>query len=335
MSMPRSRLRFVASFSLLVAACGGGPSGEPARAPHHRAATDATSPGRPPSARGPATARAGVPPAILEEPLPASVGSVSLEPLATGVRPGGTFLLAARIRIAPGYRIGWKVPGQVGKPTEVAFRGPPGFEVGPALFPAPERFVAPGGLVGYGYAKETAVFAEVKAPARLGSSDVHRFDLEVSFVACKKQCGSERTAAFVELSTAHGDVQAAEVEASLAAHSARLPKAVVATSAQTTWEQDDRHATLVVTVPGATPRDFFPVGKASPAPAKTVIGPSDARFVFDEAPRPGSRPLRGVLVVDVDGLPTALDVEAPLPGPPGEAEAVPAPPAEPPRAKKR
>src|SRR5690242_7951681 len=47
------------------------------------------------------------------EPAPESVVQVSLEPLVTGVRPGQRFWLAAHFRIAPGYRISWKNPGDV------------------------------------------------------------------------------------------------------------------------------------------------------------------------------------------------------------------------------
>ena len=53
------------------------------------------------------------------EPMPESVVKVTFEPLVTGVRPGRKFLIAARFKIARGYRISWSNAGDVGKDTVV------------------------------------------------------------------------------------------------------------------------------------------------------------------------------------------------------------------------
>lgn len=237
---------------------------------------------------------------------------LSFEPLSAGVRPGGKVLLAAHFRIAPGYRISWKTAGDVGSPTSVAFRGPPGFELGPVQFPAPERYTTEGGG-GIGYEKETAVFVEVKAPGTLRRDGVHRFDLDASWVACKKTCATERTAAFVELATTYGDARVREIETSLAPFRARLPRPLHdLASAEASWEQGPRDATLVVKMPGAVPRDFFSDGSADPKPEKTAFANDELRFVFDEAAGAGSRPLRGVIVASVAGKDAFYDLDAPL-----------------------
>jgi DsbC/DsbD-like thiol-disulfide interchange protein len=156
--------------------------------------------------------------------VPESVVQVTFEPLVTAVRPGRPFLLAAHFRIASGYRISGQDPGQVGKKTVVSFRAPEGFEVGEAAFPTPEKYTVPGGYVGFGYQDETAVFVEVTPPKKLASDAVHRFDLSASWVACKKECATEHTDAFLELVTGYGDVAAKETEAELAPFRARLPE---------------------------------------------------------------------------------------------------------------
>jgi hypothetical protein len=79
------------------------------------------------------------------------------------------------------------------------------------------------------------------------------------------------------------------------------------------WEPTERDATLVVKMPGATPRDFFSDGSADPKPEKTAMADAELRFVYDEAPLPGSRPLRGVIVANVDGKEAFYELEAPLP----------------------
>lgn len=157
------------------------------------------------------------------ESVPESVVQVTFEPLVTGVHPGRPFLLAAHFRIASGYRISGKNPGQVGKETAVSFSAPDGFDVGQVAFPSPERYTVAGGYVGYGYRDETAIFVEVKPPKKLKAGAVHRFDLSASWVACKRECATEHTDAFVELATAHGDVAAKETETELAPFRARLP----------------------------------------------------------------------------------------------------------------
>jgi DsbC/DsbD-like thiol-disulfide interchange protein len=249
------------------------------------------------------------------ERMPEAVVQLSFEPLVTGVRPGRKFLLAAHFRIAPGYRISWKNPGDVGKETIVSVRAPAGFEVGDATFPVPERYTVPGGYVGFGYQNETAVFVEVKAPAALSRGAVHRFDLSASWVACKKECATEHTDAFVELATTYGNAAAKEVEASLASFKARLPTPLAdVKDAEQKWELG-RNATLVVKVPGSTLKEFISDGKAEPAPKKVAISGAEARFVFDDAPRAGSKPLRGLILASAEnGGDAFFDLDAATPG---------------------
>lgn len=235
---------------------------------------------------------------------------VTFEPLVTAVRPGRSFLLAAHFRIAGGYRISWKNPGEVGKETVVSFQAPDGFEVGQVAFPAPERYAVPGGYVGFGYQKETAVFVEIKAPKKLKSSAVHRFDLSATWVACKRECATEHTDAFLELTTGYGDVAAKDVEADLAPFKERLPIPLAdQRDAQQKWESTGRHPVLVVRVPGATPKDFFPDEAQHPAFKQTLTPSGEARFVFDDTQKPDAPPLKGVLVVAIGGKDSFFDVD--------------------------
>jgi DsbC/DsbD-like thiol-disulfide interchange protein len=246
--------------------------------------------------------------------MPESVVTVTFEPLVTGVRPGRKFLLAARFKITPGYRISWSNAGDVGKDTVVTFRGPAGFEIGRTIFPVPERYTVPGGYVGYGYQDETAVFVEVKAPASLSRGSVHRFDLSASWVACKKECATERTDAFIELATTYASATAKETEARLAPFKARLPKPLSdVRDAEQKWENTGRGATLIVNVPGAEAREFWPGERADPAPKKVAVSGSELRFVFAEKPGPDARPLRGLVIASAEGRDAFFDLEAASP----------------------
>ncbi len=248
------------------------------------------------------------------ERAPESVVQVTFEPLVTGVRPGRTFWLAAHFRITAGYRISWTNPGDVGKETVVEFRGPSGFEVGTPKFPVPERYTVPGGHVGYGYQNETAVFVEVKAPRVLSNGRVHRFDLSASWVACKKVCATERTDAFVEIATTRGNAAAKEVEASLEPFKARLPTPLATVKdAEQEWQSQGRLAVLVVNVPGAEPREFWPGAQAEPAPRKVDVSGAALRFVFGEKPGADAKPVRGLVIASADGKDVFYDLEAASP----------------------
>lgn len=288
--------------------CGGSRPPEPSHA-EERAKRDAARQQEADAARAKASRIARLETDEPKERMPDAVVQVSFEPLVTGVRPGRKFLLAAHFRIAPGYRISWQNAGDVGKETVVTFRGPPGFEVGTATFPVPERFAVPGGYVGYGYQDETAVFVEVKAPAALRG--VHRFDLSASWVACKKECATERTDAFVELATTHGAAAAKEVEARLSPFKARLPTPLTdVEGAEQKWELEGHRATLVVTIPGTEPREFWPGATAEPAPKKVAMSGAEIRFAFAEKPGPDARPVRGIVIASEGGKDAFFDLVA-------------------------
>src|SRR5690606_39762418 len=85
-----------------------------------------------------------------EEEGQETVVRFSLETTATAVVPGDSFWLVARWRIAPGYRIFWINPGDIGRPTKVQFSVPEGFELSQTRYPPPSKFELPEDGVSYG-----------------------------------------------------------------------------------------------------------------------------------------------------------------------------------------
>jgi len=239
---------------------------------------------------------------------PESAVNVTFEPLVTGIRPGQRFWLAAHFRIQDGYRIGWKAKGEVGRATVVTFRAPAGFDVGPAQFPAPTRFSEKGRGDWLGYEQETVVFAEVKAPSTVRADDVVRLDLFAEWAACRDECRVARTAAFVELEAAHGDARARDAEAAVAKFRARLPKPMP--RIDTIWDVTEKDATLQVKMKGVALTDFFSDGSAKPAPLGITADAGTLLVRYDEAPRPGTRPLRGVLAGTAGSAPAYYEFEA-------------------------
>lgn len=240
---------------------------------------------------------------------PEAAVNVSFEPLVGTVRPGTRFWIAAHFRIAPGYRIGWKAKGDVGRATAVTFRAPAGFDVGPVQFPAPLRFADDARGDWVGYESETAVFAEVKAPSTVRPDDVIRLDLFAEWSACRDECRIARTSAFVELEASRGVVsRSREVEASLAKFRARIPKP--APRAETSWEVTPKEAKYVVRLKGATLTDFFSDGSAKPVPLSVTANDDGGLAIrYDEAPGPGTRPFRGVIAALVNAKETFYEFE--------------------------
>lgn len=78
--------------------------------------------------------------------------------------PGGTLLVALRLKAKPGWHTYWRNPGDSGQPTSIDWRLPPGFAAGAVRWPPPQRFPI-GPLVNYGYEGEVLLASEIRVPA--------------------------------------------------------------------------------------------------------------------------------------------------------------------------
>jgi suppressor for copper-sensitivity B len=117
---------------------------------------------------------------------------------------GANLRLGLHFRLAPGWHIYWKNPGDAGYPPAVSFQ-PPGLLGEPeVLFPNPHRFDLPGGLVSFGYAGEVVypVVAPVVAPVleKVGEAprDVLSLTADLDYLVCKEVCIPHRAKLSVE-----------------------------------------------------------------------------------------------------------------------------------------
>lgn len=278
--------------SMLIALAGCSPS-EPARAPE------------PPSAPSPPEKSAWPEPAT-----PESVVHAEFATSAQAVKPKGKFLLAVRFQIEPGYRISWQNPGDVGKSTEVAFDVPPGFSVGPLLYPAPQRFELPGKLINYGYENETAIFAEVTAPERITDGKAFRFDVKATWLACKDECATEELSAWFELvSAAHAAEPALPLE--LSSYYDAVPSAFgELPKSNLDWRAGSSHPALTLKAAKVKWLDFIPGDEAQPKLIHMKPAGEQLELTFANG---SSRPLRGLAVAEVEGKRSFFDVNVPWP----------------------
>lgn len=106
----------------------------------------------------------------------------------SAIVPGEAFLLGVHLKMAEGWHVYWKNPGEAGLATEVAWQLPEGFSAGPLLWPVPIRFTMPGDITSFGYADEVMLLAEVTAPTGLKAGDAVEFAAKVSWLGCKDRC---------------------------------------------------------------------------------------------------------------------------------------------------
>jgi thiol:disulfide interchange protein DsbD len=198
---------------------------------------------------------------------PSTLVSVDLVSPVGQIRPGEEFLVGVRLRMEEGYHVYWRNPGDSGVPTEVQLRVPPGFKVGPPLFPAPWRLEQAGGLMAYGYEKEFVCFFQVTAPAELPNVRQSVFHGGARWLVCKTVCYPGRGVGELKLRHAKGkkaqsknNAQRSEVYLTLLPHLARLPRPLPNPDAwKLRWTGTENKPMLVLHLPKDSKAEYFPL----------------------------------------------------------------------------
>ena len=88
-------------------------------------------------------------------------------------------VLAVDYKIAAGWHIYWKNPGDSGLPTRIEIEGA---TAGPVVYPAPEPFTSPGGLRSFGWKGRTTLFVPLARDPGEG------LRLTSRHLACRESC---------------------------------------------------------------------------------------------------------------------------------------------------
>ena len=117
------------------------------------------------------------------------------------IAPGSKARLGVHLTQAEGWHTYWKSPGDIGQPTEVRFTLPGG-EVGPLLFPIPQRFEQDG-QISFGYDREVLLTSEWSVPADLPPGKA-AISAEISWLVCNTSCipGSAQIELPIEIAAA-------------------------------------------------------------------------------------------------------------------------------------
>ena len=97
----------------------------------------------------------------------------------------GELRLGLHFTLSPEWHVYWKNSGDAGFPPVVVFEKVPGLGEPELLWPAPERFELPGGLVAFGYEKEVVYPLKAKLETQ---ADRLRLVADVDYLVCKVDC---------------------------------------------------------------------------------------------------------------------------------------------------
>jgi len=137
------------------------------------------------------------------------------------VSPGDTFRVGVHLRMAPGWHVYWRNPGEAGLASEVSWTAP-GIEVGTLQWPVPAVLRSPdGSITTYGYPDEVVLLAVARAGA-LGGRSV-RLQALVDVLVCDVECIPASLALERELEVGLEPAADAPATALLEAARARVP----------------------------------------------------------------------------------------------------------------
>jgi DsbC/DsbD-like thiol-disulfide interchange protein len=106
----------------------------------------------------------------------------------TGVRPGHGVTLAFIINLERGWHTYWNGQNDTGSPTKIELDLPAGWKAGPVMWPAPERYVLPGGQLDHVYRNRAIHLVEVMAPADAQIGEEVTLTLNAEWLVCNDVC---------------------------------------------------------------------------------------------------------------------------------------------------
>jgi DsbC/DsbD-like thiol-disulfide interchange protein len=125
--------------------------------------------------------------AVESAPAVSERATVSLVSEADSYRPGQDVRVGLRFRLAPGWHIYWRNPGDAGSPPEVTWALPAGARAGDIAWPAPVR-EAQGPVTSYVYSGDVLLPVRITPPSGDGALDIAA---AASWLVCGKICVPE------------------------------------------------------------------------------------------------------------------------------------------------
>ncbi|HEY0906815.1 MAG TPA: protein-disulfide reductase DsbD domain-containing protein, partial [Methylophilus sp.] len=113
------------------------------------------------------------------------------------VQPGRPFWVALKMNIVPDWHVYWRNPGDSGMATHIAWNLPAGVQVGPIVWPTPQRIeIAP--LVNYGFSDQVLLLTQITPPDDLTDSTL-QLRAKADWLVCHEVCIPESTTLELDL----------------------------------------------------------------------------------------------------------------------------------------
>lgn len=262
-----------------------------------------------------------------------------LLPENTAVTPGSTFRLGLHLTQEAGWHTYWTSPGDIGLPTDITWSVPDGYGTTPYTYPTPQRFELEG-QVSFGYDDQVLLFTTVTVPADAEPGE-QLLAAKAEWLVCKTSCipgGAELSVPVIV-----GDSPSVAPWAPLFDHfegqHPKTPeqlgmKAEVVLSADAVLPYAPFKAAVHLSGDGRIEPDLKRYGVAPVVGQGWMINEQKAGHVGEDlvlqldaetlldAP-PESDRVGALFPIVVDGTPTAVFIEAPLPWKPEGAEVTP------------
>jgi thiol:disulfide interchange protein DsbD len=145
----------------------------------------------------------------------------------TSAAPGAAATIALRTKMAEGWHIYWRNPGDSGLPPKLEWTLPEGVRVGPIQWTYPDA-IPVGPLVNYGYKGEVFHLLDVEVPATAVPGS--RLDLRAraEWLVCRETCIPEEGVVALSIPVAAAPGDASRWAPAFAAARTRLPQPVPA-----------------------------------------------------------------------------------------------------------
>jgi len=105
----------------------------------------------------------------------------------SAIVPGKPFRIGLHLKIAPGWHVYWKNPGDSGIATEAGWDLPDGFSAGTLQWPLPKRIEEPGDIEVYAYKNETLLITEITPPQTFSAESV-KLRAKPKWLVCEQIC---------------------------------------------------------------------------------------------------------------------------------------------------
>lgn len=213
------------------------------------------------------------------------------------------FLVGVEFRMAPGWHIYWKNPGDAGLAPRLRWRLPPGYTASEPSFPAPRKIVKEG-FVDYGLARSATLLVTITPPRDGRAVDQPVLGLDADWLVCKEECRPGR-ASLAFTPGPRSEVEARSMRQAMAEARRQIPRAPEPGELrvrEATFERGPGGAAIHVRLDGeraSEVRDFYPEvleGWDMDLAAITASG-GTIRIPLRTSSAPQPRRLKGLVVL--------------------------------------